>query len=50
MRRYSIELRKRKYVKGYEFLLFTRNIFNAYGKQLLDTGTKTALDALKPAS
>ena len=50
MRRYSIELRKRKYVEGYGFLLFARNIFNAYGKQLLDTGTKTGLDALKSAS
>ena len=34
MARYSIELRTRKYVKGYGFLLFARK----YKKQLLDTG------------
>ena len=30
-------------------LLFTRNLSNKYGKQLLDTATKTGLDALKVA-
>ena len=39
MARYSIELRTRKYVKGYGFLSFARKFI----KQLLDTG----LDALK---
>ena len=39
MRRYSIESRRRKYVKGYGFLSFARK----YKKQLLDTG----LDASK---
>ena len=39
MRRYSIELRARKYVRGYRFLSFARK----YKKQLLDTG----LDAVK---
>ena len=39
MRRYSIELRTRKYVRGYRFLSFARK----YKKQLLDTG----LDAVK---
>ena len=39
MRRYSIELRARKYVRGYRFLSFARK----YQKQLLDTG----LDAVK---
>ena len=34
MRRYSIEQRTRKYVKGYAFLSFGRK----YKKQLLDTG------------
>ena len=29
---------------------FTKNISNKYGKQLLDTATKTGLDALKSAS
>ena len=47
---YSIEQRTRKYIKGYGFLSFTRNISNKYGKQLLDTATKTGLDALKSAS
>ena len=42
MRRYSIEPRTRKYVKGYGFLSFARK----YKKQLLDT----ELDAVKPAS
>ena len=42
MRRYSIEPKTRKYVKGYGFLSFARK----YKKLLLDTG----LDALKNAS
>ena len=42
MRRYSIEPRTRKYVKGYGFLSFARK----YKKQLLDTG----LNAFKAAS
>ena len=44
---YSIEPRMRKYVKGYGFLSFTRNLSNKYGKQLLNTATKTGLDVLK---
>ena len=42
MRRYSIEPRRRKYVKGYGFLSFARK----YKKQLLDRG----IDALETAS
>ena len=42
MRRYSIESRIRKYVKGYGFLSFARK----YKKQVLDTG----LDAVKAGS
>ena len=42
MQRYSIELRTRKYVEGYLFLLFVRK----YKKKLLDT----RLDSLKTAS
>ena len=49
MTRYSIEPRTRKYIKGYRFLSFARNLFNKYGKQLLDTATKTELKALKTA-
>ena len=47
---YSIKPRTRKYVKGYGFLSFVRNLSSKYGKQLLDTATKTVLDALKTAS
>ena len=39
--RYSIELRMKKYVKGYGFLSFERNLSNKYGKKLLDTGLET---------
>ena len=42
--------KSKKYVSGYEFLSFTRNLFNKYGKQSLGTATKTGLDALKTAS
>ena len=44
---YSKELRTRKYVKGYFYLSFARNLSNKYGKQLLDTAAKTETDALK---
>ena len=44
-RRYSIEPRKRKYVKGYGFLSLGRSLSNKYSKQLLYTG----LDCLKTA-
>ena len=50
MMRYSIEPRTRKYVKEYGFLSRARNLFNKYGKQLLDTVTKKGIDALKSAS
>ena len=49
-RRYSIEPRARKYVKGYGLLSFARNLSNKHGKQLLNTTTKTGLDALKTDS
>ena len=39
----STESRTRKYVKGYNFSLFERNLSNKSQKQLLDTG----LDSLK---
>ena len=47
MTQYSVEPRRIKYVKGYGFLSFTSNLSNKYAKQLLDTTTKTGLDALK---
>ena len=46
MARYPIESRTRKYVKGYEFLSFARNLSNKYRKQFLDIG----LDSLKTPS
>ena len=46
MKRYSIEPRTRKYIKGYGVLSFTRNLSNKYAKQLLDG----RLDVLKTAS
>ena len=33
--RYSIEPRERRYVKGYGFLSFARNLNNKYGQNLL---------------
>ena len=48
MMRYSTEPRFRKYVKGYGF--FARKFGNKYGKKLMDTATKTGLDAAKVAS
>ena len=50
MMRYSTEPRFRKYVKGYGFLLFTRKFGDKYGKKLMDTATKTRMDAVKVAS
>ena len=50
MTRYSIEPRTITYVIGYGFLLFTKNLSNSYGKQLLDNAAKTGLDALKTTS
>ena len=47
MRRYSVEPQARKYVKGYGFMSFARNLSHKYGKKLLYTATKTRLDAVK---
>ena len=48
--RYSTEAKFRKYVKGYGFLSFARKLGDKYGKKLLDTATKTGIDAAKTAS
>ena len=59
--RYSIEPRERRYVKGYGFLSFARNIgthaakvaknmSNKYSQKLADTAKKSATDAIKTAS
>ena len=50
MKRHSTEPRFRKYVKGYDFLSFAKNFGNKYGKKLMDTATKTGMDAAKIAS
>ena len=41
MTRYSIEPRTRKYVKGYGFLSFPKNLSNKYKKKLLNIAAKT---------
>ena len=48
--RYSTEPTFRKYVKGYGCLSFARKFGNRYGKKLLNTVTKTGIDAIKTAS
>ena len=48
--RYSIEPRFRKYVKGYDKKSFAKNFGHKYGKRLMDTATKTGMDAAKIAS
>ena len=58
--RYSIETRERRYVKGYGFLSFAKNmgtratrvaknLNNKYGQKLLATVKKSATDELKIA-
>ena len=44
--RYSIEPRERRYVKGYGFLSFARNLNNKYGQKLADSAKKSAIDAI----
>ena len=45
----SIEARTRKCIKRYRSLSFAKNLFDKYGKKLLDTATKTQLDVAKTA-
>ena len=58
---YSIEPRERRYVKGYGFLSFARNIgthaakvaknmSNKYSQKVVDTAKKSATDAIETAS
>ena len=47
---YSLEPKYRKYVQGYGFLSFARKFGDKYGKKLMDTATKTGIDADKTAS
>ena len=52
--RYSIEPKKRIYVKGYGFLPFaknmSKNLNNKYSQKLIDTAKKSTTDASKTAS
>ena len=48
--RCSTEPRYRKFVKGYSFLSFSRKSGDKYGKKLIDTATKTLMDAARTAS
>ena len=48
--RYSAKPKHRKYIKGYNFLSFARKFSDKYGKKLMDTATKTGIDAAKTAS
>ena len=48
--RYWTETKYGKYVKGYGFLSFARQLGNKYGKKLMDTATKTGMAAAKTAS
>ena len=48
--RYSTEPRFRKYVKCCGFLSFAKKFVNKYGKKLMDTATKTGIDAANSAS
>ena len=52
--RFSIKPRDRKYVKGYGFLSFAKNmgksLSNKYGEKLLDSAKKSTTDARKTAS
>ena len=45
--RYSTEPRFRKYAKCYGFLSFAKKFVNKYGKKLMDTATKTGINAAK---
>ena len=48
--RYSLEPKYRKYVQGYCFLSFARKFGDKYGKKLMNTATKSGIDAAKTAS
>ena len=48
--RYSTKPRFRKYIQGYAFLSFARKFSDNYSKKLMDTATKTGIDAAKTAS
>ena len=45
--RYSLEPKYRRYVKGYGFSSFARKSGDKYGKKLMNTATKTVINAAK---
>ena len=47
---YSTEPKYRKYVKGYGVLSFARKFGDKNGKKLMDTATKTGIEAANTAS
>ena len=47
--RYSIEPRKRRYVKGYGFMSFARNFSDKYSKSLIDKGIDVSKNFAKTA-
>ena len=47
--RYSIEPRKRIYVKGYGFMSFARNFNDKYSKSLIDKGMDVSKNFAKTA-
>ena len=48
--RYSTEPKYRKLAKGYDVLSFAGKCSDKYGKKLIDTSTKTEIDAAKTTS
>ena len=48
--RCSVESKYKKYAKGYGVLSFAKKYGDKYGKKLMDTATKTGIDASKTAS
>ena len=47
--RYLLEAKYEKYVQGYGFLSFVRKSGDKYGKKLIETATKTGINAAKTA-
>ena len=45
--RYSLEPKYRKYIKSYGFLSLSRKFGDKYTKKLMNTATKTGIDAAK---
>ena len=45
--RYSLQPKYRKYVQGYGFLSFARIFGDKYDKKLINTATKTGINAAK---